>query len=72
MKVIQPMILRITVTCYDDLDHKMAAINVYVSETVWEQFPCLYDIRTDVYRNRDIHDQAINKIAEEVEQRGKY
>ena len=52
VKVIQPMIPRITVTCYDDLNHKMAAINEFVCETisedklvaVWEQFPCLYDI----------------------------
>ena len=32
---------------------------------IWDQFPCLYDIR-----NRDIRDQAINKIAEKVEQSG--
>ena len=80
MKVIQPMIPRITVTCYDDLHHKMAAINAYVCETIsedklvvlWQQFPCLYDIRSEVYRNRDVREQAIKQIAEEVQQSGKY
>ncbi|KAK2182703.1 hypothetical protein NP493_340g00001 [Ridgeia piscesae] len=54
----------------------MAATNMFICETIaedklvaiWEEFPCLYDVRSESFRNRDLRDEAIQTISDEVEQ----
>ena len=58
----------------------MAATSTFMSETiaedklaaVWKEFPCLYDVRSQSFRDRELREEAMQTIADEVEQSGEY
>ena len=37
---------------------------------LWQDFPCLYDVRCPDFKNRDKREQALSRIAEEAKQNG--
>ena len=39
---------------------------------LWPDFPCLYDVQSSDFKNRDLRQQAMEAIATQVEQSGAY
>ena len=37
---------------------------------IWPQYPCLYDVRSSEFKNRDARDKALQEIAEKLGQTG--
>ena len=37
---------------------------------IWPQYPCLYDVRSLEFKNRDARDKALQEIAEKLGQTG--
>lgn len=38
---------------------------------LWPDYPCLYDVRSPDFKNRDLRESCIEKIAEQVGKSGK-
>ena len=39
---------------------------------IWPEYPCLYDVRSSEFKNRDARDKALQEIAENLGQTGCY
>ena len=40
--------------------------------TIWPDYPCLYDVRSVDFRNRDLRQQAMEAIGEQLDQTSTY
>ena len=58
----------------------MTMNSVYLSEAIleeklvelWPDYPCLYDVRSPEFKDRNKQEKAMAEIAEKVEQNGEY
>ena len=39
---------------------------------LWQDFPCLYDVRSPHFKNRDKREAAFTQIAEKLQQTGNF
>ena len=37
---------------------------------IWPEYPCLYDVRSSDFKNRDLRDNALQEMAEKLGQTG--